>query len=458
MRFLGIGLDGSLGDMYLGLLRAGHEVRTYIEKPDWRSILKGMIVLTDDWKKELDWVRQGDGIIIFERADSGDLQDELRRDGFRVIGGSAFGDRMENDRAFGQDCMRSAGMQTAPSHAFTDFKSALAFIARRPHRYVFKLNGATYASSCNVVGEMESGADIAALIQRYDNAWPYETSPDFILMDHVSGVEVGIGAYFNGQQFLNAVVMDWEHKRLFPGDLGELTGEMGTLLTYRNAGPLFQATLAKMADQLRAGGYVGYININTIVDGSGIWPLEFTCRFGYPGAAICSTLHIEGWDVLFQRLLSRDSLEFRTRPGFATGVVLTVPPFPQAEEYTTAAEGLPILFRQPLQDEDWRHLQLSEVSMVQGQLFTTGGLGSLMAVTGTGSTVEESRAAAYRRCANIVVPGLRYRNDIGTRFLQRDRSLMQKWGYYPFAMEDQAPLPALCETEKTNALSNAPTL
>src|ERR1700677_4100057 len=100
MRFLGIGKDGSLGDMYLSLLRAGHEVRTYIDDPKWRGILRGFIHVTGNWKSELDWVRQENGIVIFERADQGALQDQLRRDGFYVIGGSAFGDRLENDRSF----------------------------------------------------------------------------------------------------------------------------------------------------------------------------------------------------------------------------------------------------------------------------------------------------------------------------------------------------------------------
>jgi phosphoribosylamine---glycine ligase len=431
VRFLGIGKDASLGDMYLSLLRSGHEVKTYVETPEWRCILRGLINITDSWQRELDWVRQEDGIIIFERADSGELQDQLRKDGFRVIGGSAFGDRLENERSFGQQSMRDAGMKTASVHAFSDFDSALHFILGRPNRYVLKFNGANYASSSNVVGDMDSGADIAALLQRYKTSWPHHSTPDFVLMDYVSGVEVGVGAYFNGHEFLDAVVMDWEHKRFFPGDMGELTGEMGTLLTYRNSKPLFDVTLLGMVEQLREGRYVGYININTIVNASGIWPLEFTCRFGYPGAAICSTLHQTGWDVLFESLVGRRTLKFPTRPGFATGVVLTVPPFPHAEEFTDQARGLPILFREPLNEEGWRHLQLSEVELVHGELLTTGGLGSLMAVTGTGETVEASREAAYRRCENVVVSGLRYRNDIGLRYLQRDRALMQEWGLLP---------------------------
>jgi phosphoribosylamine--glycine ligase len=430
MRFLGIGKDGSLGDMYLHLSRAGHDVKAYIGDPEWRDILRGMIRRTDDWKQELDWVGK-DGIILFEAADSGALQDQLRRDGYQVIGGSAAGDRMENDRDFGQDCMRAAGMQTAASQDFQDFDAALEFIRRRPRRYVFKLSGLGHGSGSNTVGDMENGEDIAALLARHKKTWPSDKAPHFILMDHVSGVEVGVGGYFNGEAFLEPAVIDWEHKRFFAGDLGELTGEMGTLLSYRNTRSLFDATLGKMTEQLRAGGYVGYININTIVNADGIWPLEFTCRFGYPGAAICSTLHQEGWDTVFARMIARDRLDFATAPGFAVGVVLTVPPFPQSDDFTELCKGLPVLFRTPPSAEDQRHFHMSEVELQDGQLITTGGTGSLMAVTGTGETVEEARTAAYRRCANFAISNLRYRTDIGARFLERDRALMVEWGLWP---------------------------
>ena len=49
---------------------------------------------------------------------------------------------------------------------------------------------------------------------------------------------------------------------------------------------IFNATLEKMAPRLAAERYVGYIDVNCIVNSNGIYPLEFTARFGYPTISI----------------------------------------------------------------------------------------------------------------------------------------------------------------------------
>lgn len=60
-----------------------------------------------------------------------------------------------------------------------------------------------------------------------------------------------------------------------------------------------------MTPMLAAGGYCGYINLNTIVNERGIWPLEFTCRSGYPGFAVLGPLQQTGWGELFRAMINR---------------------------------------------------------------------------------------------------------------------------------------------------------
>jgi len=428
MRFLGIGDYADLGDLYLRLMADGHEVRVCVSDPRSQDMFAGMIERVPDWRAELGWVRGAglDGIILFEGADAGATQDALRAEGYNVIGGSAFGDRLENDRAFGQAVLRDAGVRTVAADEFDSFERAIDFVRQGRRRYVYKPNGSDVESMQTYVGAMDDGEDIVALLEINRRSWDKPRRPSFILMEHVTGVEVGVGAYFNGERFLEPACIDWEHKHFFNNDLGELTGEMGTLVSYRGAGPIFAATLAKVAPSLQASGYCGYINVNTIVNDDGIWPLEFTARFGYPGYAILDALHEEGWDAIFSRMIRRDGTSFRTAAGFAIGVVLTVPPFPYQAGYAELSKGMPILFRGTLDAAERRHLHFSEVAMSGGRLVTAGMVGQVMVVTGRGDTVEAAQRRSYDLVRRVVVPNLRYRTDIGDRFLRHDRAELER--------------------------------
>ena len=432
MRFLGIGEYNDLAALYQGLAQRGHEVRVFVEDPACRDVFAGMLAFTHDWEHELGWLRQAgdDGVVLFESALKGELQDRLRREGFQVIGGSALGDRLEADREFGQQVLRGAGLHTARSRRFTDYRAASAFVRRAPGRYVLKFNGADNPRSRNYIGEMDDGLDLLALLSLYQDRGGEGEAADFVLMDHLCGVEVGVGAYFNGREFLQPACIDFEHKRFFPGELGELTGEMGTIVSYRGARKLFDAALAPLATLLREGGYLGYINVNLIANEDGLWPLEFTSRFGYPGFAICEALHTEPWENIFRRMLRRDGLELATREGYAAGVVLSVPPFPYRHGYAELSKGFPICFRKELAEQDFASLHFAEVARVHDRLVTSGACGYVGVATGVGATVEQANDAALRIARGVVVPNLRYRSDIGERVTRQDLACLQRWGWW----------------------------
>jgi len=430
VRFLGIGETNDLGDMYLRLKQEGHDVRVYMSDESSAGVMEGMLDFTDSWEKELDWIRQAgrEGIILFETASHGEIQDRLRREGFNVIGGSALGDRLEGERDFGQEVLKGFGLRTARSTIFTDLDDAIAFVRKTRRRYVFKLNGSNWSSTRTYVGQMETGEDMVAMLSLVRDKSRAADDMEFVLMDYVSGVEVGVGAFFNGERFLSPANLDWEHKKFFPGDIGELTGEMGTIVTYRGAERMFDVTLARVAPMLRESGYCGYINLNTIVNEEGIWPLEFTCRFGYPGFPILDSLHKERWGSIFAAMTSRKRSTFDTHGGYSVGVVLTVPPFPYSDGYDQLGKGMPICFRDSMSDVDRDALHYGEVAMAHGQLVTAGMIGYIMVVTGLGESVEAAREKAYERVKKVVIPNCRYRDDIGVRFIGTDRARMRKLG------------------------------
>jgi phosphoribosylamine--glycine ligase len=416
--------------MYLRLLQEGHEVRVFMSDENSAGVMAGMLDFIDDWESELDWIRQAgtEGIILFETASHGEVQDRLRREGFNVVGGSALGDRLERERDFGQKVLSEFGLKTARSTLFTSFDDAIAFVRKTRGRYVFKLNGSNWSSTQTYIGQMEKGDDMIALLSLTRDTWPDADDTEFMLMDYVSGVEVGVGAFFNGERFLSPANLDWEHKKFFPGDIGELTGEMGTVVTYRGAERMFDVTLARVAPMLKESGYCGYINLNTIVNEEGIWPLEFTCRFGYPGFPILDSLHKERWGSIFAAMIARDRSTIDTHGGYSVGVVLTVPPFPYSDGYQDLGKGMPICFRDSLSNSDRDALHYGEVATANGQLVTAGMIGYIMVVTGLGGSVETAREEAYARVKKVVIPNCRYRDDIGVRFIDEDRARMRKLG------------------------------
>jgi len=417
VRVLGITETCDLGSLYLRLLDAGHEVRVSVSEPLAHGTMAGLVPRTDDWESDLDWVG-AEGVILFEAVGFGALQDRLRASGFNVIGGSAFGDRLENDRPFALDLLAAQGLKVAPVREFTSAADAIAELRANPRRCVFKLcdsAGETF------VGTLADGSDIVSLLEVHGPT----DGQRFILMDHVAGVETGVGAYFNGQRFLRPACVDWEHKRFFAGNMGELTGEMGTVATFTGSDQLFEAALQPLEPHFRAAGHVGWVNLNTIINDQGIWPLEFTCRFGYPGFAVLEPLQALGWDSLFDLIRSPESSFFPVHDGFSVCIVLTTPPMPLSRKEWDAPIGLPVV----IGDVDPRHLHLGEVGMDRGKLVTAGLYGWTAVVTGTGPGVEEARAAAYANAAKVHTPNLRYRLDIGDALIAGELARLVEWGW-----------------------------
>ena len=99
----------------------------------------------------------------------------LRKAGKPVVGGSPYTDKLEDDRAFGQQELKAAGVSIIPQENFTSFDDAIAYVRRNPNRYVIKPSGeAQNYKRLLFVGEEEDGRDVVQVLEDYKRAWSEE--------------------------------------------------------------------------------------------------------------------------------------------------------------------------------------------------------------------------------------------------------------------------------------------
>jgi phosphoribosylamine---glycine ligase len=422
-KFLFVSWEGLIGDIAWQVVKEGHEAKLWIQNPEERGIASGFVPKTDDWRREVDWA---DVVVFDDVLGMGALAEELRNAGKSVVGGSPYTDRLEDDRAFGQQELKSVGVSIIPHENFTSFDQAVGYVQDNPNRYVIKPSGeAQNIKRLLFVGEEDDGRDVMQVLQDYKRAWSGKVK-EFQLQRRIMGVEVAVGAFFNGKEFVTPVCVNFEHKKLFPGDIGPPTGEMGTSMFWSEPNRLFNATLKKMEAKLGEARYTGYIDINCIVNNNGIYPLEFTSRFGYPAISIQQEGLLTPMGDLLRELAAGSVTRLRARSGFQIGVRIVVPPFPYNDPETleNTSKDSVILFKTPSREG----IHIEDVRTADGEWLVTGTSGVVLIVCGAGPTMKQAQRQAYNRVRNIMIPHMYYRDDIGERWYE-DSDRLHAWGY-----------------------------
>jgi phosphoribosylamine--glycine ligase len=171
---------------------------------------------------------------------------------------------------------------------------------------------------------------------------------------------------------------------------------------------------------------VGYIYINCIVNGNGIYPLEFTSRFGYPTICIQQEGMLTPIGKFFYELAEGKVPEFKVRAGFQIGIRIVVPPFPfdDKETFDVKSKDSVIFFKKPTPG-----VHIEDVKRINGgEWFVTGTAGVVLIVCGCGYTMKQAQIQAYSRIKNISIPHMYYRTDIGDRWFD-DSDKLHAWGY-----------------------------
>jgi len=428
--FLFCSLDAALiGDIAWQVTEEGHDVRYYIEANSDQEIADGFVPKTDDWRGDLDWadVVIFDDIWVGSDIGTGEIARELRAEGHAVVGGTPNTDALEEDRGYAMEILEDHGVNTIEHHVFEDFDAGIQHVQENPAPYVIKpLGEVQNVKRLLYVGNEDDGSDIVDVLRAYKKAWGHRMK-GFQLQRKVAGVEIAVCGFFNGDSFVEPVNFNFEHKKLFPGNIGPSTGEMGTSMFWAGRNELFEETLGKVEDWLADEGYVGSIDINCIVNDSGIYPLEFTPRFGYPTIALQEESFESETGQFFLDLAHGRDPDLKVHRGYQVAVRVVLPPFPfdDEETYDENSRNAAVVF----ESDSREGIHIEDAKRVDEQWRVAGESGMPLVVTGKGETMQAAREQAYKRVDAIRIPNRYYRDDIGERWIDGDGDRLQAWGY-----------------------------
>lgn len=433
MKLLIIDNAGHALDFAIRAQAGGHNVKFFVRNtPKTEHIGRGLVDTPNDWRP---WFRWAD--LVF-------LPDNVRylRDVWAahksypvpIIGPTEGAALWEIDRKVGQDVFKKAGIPIIDGKEFTDYDTAIAHVKRHDRRFVSKPSGAVEDKALSYVSK--SPSDMVYMLERWKKLSKHK-SP-FILQEFVGGTEMAVGGWFGPNGFNEGWCENFEFKKLMNDDLGVATGEQGTVLRYVRASKLAKRVLAPLESALPKIGYIGYIDVNCIIDDRGTpWPLEFTMRPGWPTFNIQQPLH-DGDPVEWLRDLAtgRDSKNL-IMDKIAVGVVMSIPDYPYSHLTRKEVIGVPIY---GLTNGLWKHWHPCEMMLGDNIPVVEGGgivkvpmpvtAGDYVGVmTAVADTVKDAALTVYRRLDKLIVPNSpAYRTDIGKR-LAKQLPKIQTQGY-----------------------------
>lgn len=430
-------------DQALQLVREGADVKATIRDESCASLYDGMIDKVKDWSRFIPWC----DYVLFDyngMAAEKKLISAYGKPAFGMghskkefnIGGVKFHgydhtEALEDNRSLVAEIFKSHGIGAEKeSLEFKDVKEAIAHLKEHDVPHVVKVDIADDKAT-TFVGKRPDNEDMIGRLEGLHSRPGGAKVKSIVLEEKIDGVEVGVSAWCNGKKFIGPANVNFEHKKIAAGDLGFNTPEMGTVMYYEKdlSGRLFQETVAKLLPVLVKFDYRGQIDINCIINKSGIYVTEPTEREGYPALYIESELKITPWMELCHAVATGADIENEVSKDWAIGVCLVGEGFPFWKEGQKRMAGVPILGKDDkfIPTELFHHLHFYDAKLEGGQFLATGSYP--LTATAKAPTLKEAQRAVYEDVIpQVDFDSMYYRHDIGDRVFEALQKL-NAWGY-----------------------------
>ena len=356
---------------------------------------------------------------LLEQSFADDLSKPPQR---LVFGPSRAAARLEWDKAWCKQLLRSANVPTAESRTFNaqQIEAALHYVRSRPDPVVVKASGLCAGKGvvvCDDAKQAEAAVQSMLLNKQHGDA-----SAQVVIEERLHGQEVSVLALVDGS---NIWMLDacQDHKQVGEGDTGPNTGGMGAYCPTPLATPevmqfVEREVMVPTVDALRREGidYRGVLFAGLMLTHSGPKVLEFNCRFGDPETqALMMRWQGDLLDALWRTAEGTlDGADIGFARGASCCVVVCAQGYPGTPRSGDPIEALP----EPITPNDTQGLQCfhggSKPSVqAGGQPLTAGG--RVIGVTALAADVQQACASATRHAAEVRFQGAFFRRDIGHR-------------------------------------------
>ena len=356
---------------------------------------------------------------LLEQSFADDLSKPPQR---LVFGPTRAAARLEWDKAWCKQLLRSANVPTAESRTFNaqQIEAALHYVRSRPDPVVVKASGLCAGKGvvvCDDAKQAEAAVQSMLLNKQHGDA-----SAQVVIEERLHGQEVSVLALVDGS---NIWMLDacQDHKQVGEGDTGPNTGGMGAYCPTPLATPevmqfVEREVMVPTVDALRREGidYRGVLFAGLMLTHSGPKVLEFNCRFGDPETqALMMRWQGDLLDALWRTAEGTlDGADIGFARGASCCVVVCAQGYPGTPRSGDPIEALP----EPITPNDTQGLQCfhggtKPSAQAGGQPLTAGG--RVIGVTALAPDVQQACASATRHAAEVRFQGAFFRRDIGHR-------------------------------------------
>ena len=376
-----------------------------------------------DIEELVDFAKQNDiGLVVVGPEDplAGGVVDAFEAVGVKAFGPTAAAAKLEADKAFAKQLMRSAAISAAEGQTFEKFRDAKAYIASRDEAVVIKAAGLAKGKGVFVCDDPSDGILAAEKIM-CDKIFG-AAGDKVIVEEKLLGEEASILAFVDGR---NIYVMEssQDHKPIGDGDTGANTGGMGAyspapVVTEELINRITREILVPAVDSMNRNGtpYKGLLYAGIMITAGGPRVLEFNVRFGDPETQpILMRLKSDLLEVCLavcEGRLDEVTLQWDQRP--AVCVVMASGGYPGDYEKGKVITGLEQAGR--LDDVIVFH---AGTAAKNGDIVTNGG--RVLGVTALGQTIAGAKQRAYEAADKIEFDGAYYRRDIADKAIKSKR-------------------------------------